>query len=165
MIVLKLPLKRWVGILSSWQLLEECSKQRKLHVVKPREYEYVGEIIIDTKGGYGIILKNKPWKDRIDLDQWSPTFLAPRNNLVEDRFSMDRIGGMVHGVMWEMGSGRWSFTCLPLTSCCAAAHFLLWGWVPHRLGTPAVDCKKLQLSGQWVWTSSHVKRRTSETFI
>ena len=29
-------------------------------------------------------------------------------------------GGMVEAVMWAMGSGRWSFNRLPLTSCCAA---------------------------------------------
>lgn len=156
MIVLKLALKRWVGILSSWQLLEECFKQMKLHVVKPRECEYVGKIIIDMKGGYGIILKNKPWKDRIDLDQWSPAFLAPKTNLVADRLSMDWTGGMVHAAVWARGA---------VDETLLAATHLLWGWVPHCLGTSAVDCKKLQLLGHWVWTSSHVKRRTSETFI
>ena len=39
---------------------------------------------------------------------------------MEDNFSTDGGRGMVQAVIRAMGSGRWSFTCLPLTSCCAA---------------------------------------------
>ena len=82
-----------------------------------------------------------------ELEQRSPTFLAPGTSFVEDNFSTDwGVGGMVqvvmpamgsngepwgvmgsHGERWgAMGSGRRSFARWP------AAHLRLHGLVPNR---------------------------------
>ena len=65
------------------------------------------------------------------LHHWSPTFLAPGTDFVEDSFSMGRRGGMVQAVMRAMErDGEWQMK-LPSP----AAHLLLCGLVPNRLRT------------------------------
>ena len=61
------------------------------------------------------------------LNQWSPTFLAPGTDFMEDNFSMDIGQGKV--VMWALGSNG-----TLLTSCCAAQFWTGWGRLVHGLG-------------------------------
>ena len=59
-----------------------------------------------------------------------PAFLAPGIGFMGDSFLMDGVvGRMVRMITRALGSGRWTFACLP------TAHLLMCSLIPNRLRT------------------------------
>ena len=100
--------------------------------------------------------KRRSWS----LDQWSPTFLAPRTSFVEDNFSTDGAcgGGVVQVVMREMGSdGELQMKLRSLTT----THLLLCHPVPNRPPGAGDPCSRPSLNADP--TAGHCRSTTLDS--